>query len=84
MDLIDISINKLRAPTRLDFALEKANDLMFTEESGDRPGERNVLVLFTDGHTSHKTDFAKYAKYIKDLKVTIFQVALFSQPIKII
>lgn len=84
MDLIDVSINKLKSPTRLDFALEKADNTMFTEESGDRPGERNVLVLFTDGHTSDKTDFDNYAKYIKNLKVTIIQLALFSQPIKMI
>ena len=80
-DLINTSIDKLKSPTRLDYALEKANGTMFTEANGDRPGERNVLVMFTDGRTHESTDFDKYSAYIKDLKVTTIQTAWFSKPI---
>ena len=59
--LIDNSIDELSKPTRLDLALEKANEEMFTEESGDRPGVRSVMVLFTDGRSHPRlTDVEKY------------------------
>ena len=82
LDLIETSIDKLKSPTRLDFALEEANGTMFTEENGDRPGERNVLVVFTDGRTHESTDLEKFTVYIQYLKVTIIQEAWFSGPIK--
>jgi len=81
LDLINASIDKLKSPTRLDYALEEANGTMFTGANGDRPGERNVLVVFTDGRTHESTDFDKYAAYIKDLKVAIIQTAWFSKSI---
>ena len=73
LDLIQESIVKLQSPTRLDHALEQANGTMFTEASGDRPGERNVLVVFTDGRTHDSTDLQKLTADVKDLKVTINQ-----------
>ena len=79
-DLINTSIDKLKSPTRLDYALEEANGTMFTRENGDRPGERNVLVVFTDGRTHENTDLDKYLAYIKDLKVIILHTAWFSKP----
>jgi len=81
LDLINTSIDKLKQPTRLDYALEKANGTMFTEANGDRPGDRNVMVMFTDGRTHENTDLVKYEAYLKALKVIIIQVALFSKPI---
>lgn len=68
LDLVNTSISKLKSPTHLDFALKEATDTMFTEANGDRPGERNVLVVFTDGRTHDSTDFQKLRAYIKDLK----------------
>ena len=82
IDLINISIDKLKSPTRLDFALEEANGTMFTEDNGDRSGERNVLVVFTDGRTHESTDSGKLESSIGALKVTIIQLAWFSKPIK--
>ena len=82
IDLINTSIDKLKSPTRLDYALEEANGTMFTEASGDRPGDRNVLVVFTDGRSHESTDFDKYSAYIKDLKVSIIQIVWYSKPIK--
>ena len=82
IDLINTSIDKLKSPTRLDYALEEANGTMFTEANGDRPGDRNVLVVFTDGRSHESTDFDKYSAYIKDLKVTIIQMIWYSNPIK--
>ena len=55
--LINTVINNLRSPTRLDRALVAANNIMFTERNGDRSGEVNVLVVFTDGRTQAKTNF---------------------------
>ena len=72
-DLINTSIDKLKSPTRLDYALKEANGTMFTEANGVRPGERKVLVVITDGRTHESTDLVKYSAYIKDLKVTIIQ-----------
>lgn len=74
LDLVQTIISKLKSPTRLDYALKEANSTMFTEANGDRPGERNVLVVFTDGRTHDSTDFEKFTAYIKDLKVTIIQM----------
>jgi len=68
LDLINTSIDKLKQPTRLDYALEKANGTMFTEANGDRPGERNVMVMLTDGRTHENTDLVKYEAYLKALK----------------
>jgi len=80
-DLINTSFDNLKSPTRLDYALEQANGTMFTEANGDRPGVRNVLVVFTDGRTHESTDFDKYSAYIKDLKVTIIPTSRCSKPI---
>ena len=70
LDLIDNKIDKLTKPTRLDLALEKADEEMFTEESGERLGFRSVMLLFTDGRSHpRKTDVDKYNTDIKDIKV---------------
>ena len=66
--LIEDSINKLGKPTRLDHAIQTAEE-MFTKENGDRTGVPSVMVLFTDGKSHPKTDVAKYMKDIKDIKV---------------
>lgn len=71
--LIDRTIYRLRRlslPTRLDLALKKADEEMFTFENGNRPGVQSVLVIFTDGRT-----FRRYRKphnympAVRDLKV---------------
>ena len=67
--LIEESINKLRMPTRLDKAIQMANDEMFTKESGDRPGVLSVMVLLTDGKSHPDTDVAQYMEDVKDIKV---------------
>lgn len=70
LDLIDNKIDKLTKPTRLDLALEKADEEMFTEESGERLGFRSVMLLFTDGRSHPRnTDVEKYNTDIKDIKV---------------
>ena len=80
--LINGSITKLISPTRLDFALKKASGSMFTEANGYRPEELNVLVVLTDGKTSDKTNNDELNKAIKDLEVTIIQLAWFYKPIQ--
>ena len=80
-DLINTSIDKLKSPTRLDYALKEANGTMFTEANGDRPGKRNVLVVLTDGRTHESTDLDKYGDYIEDLKVAFIQTTWFSKTI---
>ncbi len=68
--LIDNGISKLTKPTRLDKALQMADEEMFTEESGDRPGVRSVMVLFTDGRSHpRQTDVEKYRTDVQDMKV---------------
>ena len=81
IDLINTSINNLRSPTFIDRALQTANGTMFTEENGDRPGEMNVLVAFTDGRTNPNSDSALLADSIEALRVTIIQLDRFSQAI---
>ena len=67
--LIEESISKLRMPTRLDKAIQMADDEMFTEESGDRPGVLSVMVLLTDGKSHPDTDVEQYMEDVKDIKV---------------
>ncbi|XP_020620995.1 cartilage matrix protein-like [Orbicella faveolata] len=55
-DLITNSITKLDQPTRLDIALKTAKELMFTEQSGQRPGVRSAMVLYTDGRSHPSTE----------------------------
>ena len=55
-DLISSSFEKLKQPTRLDKALRTAKNLMFTEGSGQRPGVRSAMVLFTDGKSHPDTE----------------------------
>ena len=78
--LINGTIGTLRSPTFLDRALREANGTMFTEENGDRPGEMNYLVVFTDGRTNERTDFDAFASAIEGLRVIIIQLAWFSRP----
>ena len=59
--------DKLSHPTRIDRALEAANEQLFTKEGGDRPDFPNSLVLLTDGKT-HK-DSKPYDKIIPLLEV---------------
>ena len=72
--LINGTIGTLRSPTFLDRALREANGTMFTEENGDRPGEMNYLVVFTDGRTNERTDFDAFASAIEGLRVIIIQL----------
>lgn len=58
--------NKLQARTFTDRALIKANDELFTSESGDRPQAPDVLVLVTDGRTN--TDSVPYDVVLAPLK----------------
>ncbi|PFX22694.1 collagen alpha-3(VI) chain-like [Stylophora pistillata] len=51
LNLIEHSIDKLSKPTRLDLALKKADEEMFTKATGDRAGVESVMVLFTDGRS---------------------------------
>ena len=81
IDLINTSINNLRSPTYIDRALQTANDTMFTVEYGDRPGDMNVLVAFTDGRTNPLTDSDLLADSIEALRVTIIQFDRFSKAI---
>ena len=55
-DLITNNITKLDQPTRLDIALKTAKELMFTEQSGQRPGVRSAMVLYTDGRSHPSTE----------------------------
>ena len=83
IDLINNSFNKLRSPTRVDRALEAANNIMYTAENGDRSGEINVLVVFTDGRTQDQTDFDALTSAVGNLTdVSIIQLAWFSKPIQ--
>ena len=66
-DLIDDKVRgPLKKPTRLDRALSKANEEMFTQENGDRPGVLSVLILMTDGKTHPNTqDFSSSVDSLK-------------------
>ena len=55
-DLITNSFSELKKPTRLDKALRTARDSMFTHKSGQRPGVRSAMVLYTDGRSHPKTE----------------------------
>ena len=55
-DLIINSITKLDQPTRLDIAIKTAKEQMFTEQSGQRPGVRSAMVLYTDGRSHPSTE----------------------------
>lgn len=65
--LIDRGINKLTQPTRLDLALSKADEEMFTTANGNRAGVSSVLLLLTDGR-SHPRQTKDYSKAISSLK----------------
>ena len=69
LKLINDGISKLTKPTRLDKAIQMADEEMFTKESGDRPGVLSVMVLLTDGKSHPNTDVARYLEDIKDIKV---------------
>ena len=83
INLINDTVTTLRSPTFLDRALQAANGIMYTEENGDRPGEKNILVVFTDGRTNDNTDFAILESAIVGLQVTIIQFAGFSKQLQI-
>ena len=55
-DLITNSFNVLKQPTRLDIALKTAKEDMFTKQSGQRPGVRSAMVLYTDGRSHPSTE----------------------------
>ena len=83
IDLINNSFNKLRSPTRVDLALETADEIMYTAANGDRSGEVNVLVVFTDGRTQDATNFNALNSSVESLtEVTIIQLAWFSKPME--
>ena len=83
IDLINNSFNKLRSPTRVDLALETADEIMYTTANGDRSGEMNVLVVFTDGRTQDQTDFNVLTSAVESLtNVSIIQLTWFSKPIQ--
>ena len=82
IDLINTSFNKLRSPTFIDRAIQTANNTRFTVENGDRPGDMNVLVAFTDGRTNDNSDFYLLKSNIASLKVTIIQLDWFSKAIQ--
>lgn len=65
--LIQGSIRKLTQPTRLDKALFKADQEMFTEENGDRAGVPSVMLLYTDGKSHRDTE--DYMPAVISLKV---------------
>ena len=44
---------ELSSPTRTDLALEKVFTKIFTSANGDRPGNPNIIVVFTDGGLHH-------------------------------
>ena len=65
--LVDEGINRLTKPTRLDYAIFKANDEMFIPQSAVRAGVRSVMVLFTDGKTHPNT--MDYEGAVQSLRV---------------
>ena len=73
-DLIDAKVRgPLIHPTRLYRALVTANQQMFTEENGDRPGMRSVLALITDGKPHpNTTDFSSVVNSLKVIDSSIF------------
>ena len=69
LGLLKNSTKKLRNPTRLDKAIKMANELMFTEQNGDRPGVPSVVVIYSDGRSKpEKTE--NFLEDIKSLKVS--------------
>lgn len=75
--LINKGVKKLTKPTRLDYALFKADKQMFTGEGGDRAGVSSVMVLFTDGR-SHPTttDYSNAVSSLKQKGVRIIVIAI--------
>ncbi|XP_078372870.1 collagen alpha-6(VI) chain-like [Oculina patagonica] len=75
--LIQGSIRKLTQPTRLDKALFKADQEMFTEENGDRAGVPSVMLLYTDGKSHRDTeDYMPAVISLKEKGVRIVVVAI--------
>ena len=68
-NLVDEKIDKLTMPTRLDYAIFKADEEMFIEENGDRAGVRSVMVLYTDGKSHPNTSMTELYGAIVSLKV---------------
>ena len=82
LSLMDKEIDKMGKITRLDLALQKANDEMFTEKNGDRPGVRTVMVLFTDGRSHpRQTDVDTILTAVSDMKVRQLVVFLLNHSI---
>ena len=77
IQLINDKITVLKSGTRLDCALEKTNREMFTKKNGAGFGGFNVLVLLSDGRTRLSANCDNITSSIKDLKVTIIQLASF-------
>lgn len=78
LHLIEHSIDKLSKPTRLDLALKKADEEMFTKATGDRVGVESVMVLFTDGR-SHpsQTETDAYRTSVENMKQRGVRVFVF-------
>ena len=69
LGLINLSINKLRSPTRLDRAVKLAKEVMFTNKNGVRFGVRKAMVLCHDGRT-HPSGEQDFYQDIRALKVS--------------
>lgn len=74
-DLITKSFKGLNKPTRLDIALKTATEAMFTKQSGQRPGVRSAMVLYTDGrsHPSTQDFFLEIVALKVSLVLSSFQ-----------
>ena len=68
LELIDAKVRgPLTHPTRLDRALNTADQQMFTLEKGIRIGYRHVMVLLTDGKTNPASE--DFSSAVNSLKV---------------
>ena len=72
LELIEENISKQSQPTRLDKALNLADEEMFVHGNGERAGVRSVMVLFSDGKSHPRLTVKEdYTRRVASLQVGI-------------
>lgn len=74
-DLINsISFKEMTGSTNTAVALRHLREVMFTEEHGDRPDARNIVILLTDGRSNDRGATWDEAVLLRNDDVTIITV----------
>ena len=65
-----------RGTTNTFEAIRYAREVMFTPQNGDRPNERNVIVIITDGESVNRTATLQQAQQAKAEGIHIIALAV--------